>query len=310
MVLSFCLVIAACDPEIAGPDNTSTQNNAQRPTAIINSIGLTLTYPTNKTILDGTLSRDPVGIKSYKWEIVSGQGNGNPTITHPDSSITTISGLGVGFYLVQLTVVNQKGIAGSTIQRIDVLPNQEPFAFAGDHQVVLPNAPVILSGIGTDDNMATLKLAWKQVAGPAPAKIAEPNSITTSISQLVLGTYSFELRVVDEINQTSVDTVHVAVRNPGEIEKTQVVIKNIDFACPWGCGALINNYKSYMPPGKTLLQVFVSPSGASSWDKVSRFADWTNPTALFYFIYAGDLSINSDNESKYAPRIDIKVVYF
>ncbi|HSR40014.1 MAG TPA: hypothetical protein VLL95_13960, partial [Phnomibacter sp.] len=170
---------------------------------------------------------------------------------------------------------------------------------------------VVLDGKGsTDDNMATLKLAWKQVAGPTAARIKEPNSITTSVSQLVLGNYSFELRVTDEVNQTAVDTVHVVVSNPGEMEKNQVEIKSIDFLCPFGCSANINNYKAYLPTGKTLLQVFVSPAGASSWDRVSRFADWTNPTAIFYFIYDGALSINSDNDSKYAPKINIKLVYF
>lgn len=216
MVLCFIFTIIACDRDPIVPSN---QNNATRPTAIINTIGLTIRYPANKTILDGTLSSDPIGIKSYKWLLVSGQANGNPTIENPDSAITTFSGLNPGSYRVQLTIINQKNIAASTYQTVWVQNNEMPVAFAGDHQVILPNDPIQLSGRGTyDDDMNTVKFFWKQVAGPTHVKIDEPNSMTTSVSQLILGTYSFELRVVDNVNQTSTDTVHIAVRNPGEIE--------------------------------------------------------------------------------------------
>jgi hypothetical protein len=312
MVFFGLLAMMACVPEPIVDDNSSQQNNTSRPIAIINRIGLTITYPANKTILDGTLSSDPAGIKSYKWILVSGQANGNPSIENPDTAITTISGLKTGSFVVQLTVVNRKGIESSTIERIEVLPNQMPFAFAGDHQVILPNETVELNGSSsTDDNMSAIRFAWTQVAGPSIANIKEPNSMKTSVSHLVLGTYSFELRVVDDANQVSTDTVHVAVRNPGEIEKTQVVIKDNDFGCPWGCGTAIENYKSYLPPGKKLLQVYVRSTGTTAWEMAKRYTDnaW-NLTSLFYQIYNESIFIETLNETRFTSKVDVKLVYF
>jgi hypothetical protein len=115
--------------------------------------------------------------------------------------------------------------------------------------------------------------------------------------------------VVDDVNQTSVDTVHIAVRNPGEIEKTQVVINNIDFLCPFGCTANISNYKAYLPTGKTLLQVFVSPAGVSSWERAPRYSD-AYPLWLLYSINEDVISIYSDDETRYSPLVDVKLTYF
>jgi hypothetical protein len=58
-----------------------------------------------------------------------------------------------------------------------------------------------------------LSYQWVQVAGPAPATLATPNSTTTSVTGATVGTYVFRLIVSDSL-ATGFDEVTVTVE-PG-----------------------------------------------------------------------------------------------
>ncbi|HEX6333755.1 MAG TPA: kelch repeat-containing protein [Flavisolibacter sp.] len=88
--------------------------------------------------------------------------------------------------------------------------NQPPVAVAGpDLSVTLPG-PATLDGSQSYDpggNIAAYQ--WTQLSGPAPAQLQAPGAAVTTATNLVAGTYLFQLMVTDETGLTGVDTVQV-----------------------------------------------------------------------------------------------------
>jgi hypothetical protein len=177
------------------------------------------TLPSNATnlALDGSASYDPDGIiVAYKWTLVSGAMGAQ--IINPDSSKTQITGLAPGTYVLQLKVTDSLGAVGAAEIKITVLlpPNQLPVANAGaDISFALPINYTTLNGSASyDPDGAIANYNWTQFAGPAAATIANPTAISTGISGLQQGVYSFVLTVMDNRGGTSSDTINVTV-NPG-----------------------------------------------------------------------------------------------
>lgn len=87
-----------------------------------------------------------------------------------------------------------------------------PVANAGaDKTIYLPVDSVILTGTATTMGAATV--AWTKIAGPTQFTISSPGNATTKVSNLVVGTYRFELRVTDSRGFVSRDTVTVILAN-------------------------------------------------------------------------------------------------
>lgn len=87
-----------------------------------------------------------------------------------------------------------------------------PLADAGsDKYVYLPADTVRLNGLGTGSTITGF--TWAKVSGPASGTINSPASASTKVSNLVVGTYRFELRVVDSRGNSSRDTLSVIVSN-------------------------------------------------------------------------------------------------
>lgn len=90
--------------------------------------------------------------------------------------------------------------------------NQAPNADAGnDVTVQLPTSTTNLSGSGSTDDVLIASYAWSQISGPNSATIGSPNSMNTSVSNLVAGTYVFRLTVQDGDASPLSDTDDVTV---------------------------------------------------------------------------------------------------
>ncbi|MEO8720410.1 MAG: T9SS type A sorting domain-containing protein, partial [Ginsengibacter sp.] len=155
----------------------------------------------------------------YLWSEISGPSS---TITDTASATTTIKSLQQGSYQFELTVTDDKGAkardtmtltvnaASNTIQNQSV--NQAPIANAGnDLTIVSSNSSVKLTGNGTDKDGNITGYYWKQLSGPSIIDIIEPASATPTISNLIGGTYSFELTVTDNGGKIGKDTMNVTV---------------------------------------------------------------------------------------------------
>jgi hypothetical protein len=89
-----------------------------------------------------------------------------------------------------------------------------PVATAGNSQTIqLPTSMVTLTGSGTSKNGKIVGYLWSLVSGPNVPLILSPSSATTIINNLTVGSYLFQLMVVDSIGLTGVDTLSISV-NP------------------------------------------------------------------------------------------------
>jgi hypothetical protein len=90
--------------------------------------------------------------------------------------------------------------------------NQSPVANAGpDQTITLPTNSVTLNGSGNDPDGSVASYSWTQVSGPSSAAIASPSQASTTVNNLVQGTYQFQLKVTDNFGAAGTDAVNVII---------------------------------------------------------------------------------------------------
>ena len=196
------VVLAAVEPN--KPPVADAGNNIQ------------IQLPVNSASLDGSGSTDADGqITTWLWKKTAGPAGGN--LSAAGSARTNISNLVAGTYTYQLTVTDDEGASNSTSVNVVVLaavePNQPPVANAGNSiQVQLPVNSASLDGSGsTDADGQITTWLWKKTAGPAGGNLSAAGSARTNISNLVAGTYTYQLTVTDDKQTTATATVNVVV---------------------------------------------------------------------------------------------------
>jgi ribosomal protein L14 len=172
-----------------------------------------ITLPTNSVTLDGSSSNDPDGtITSYQWTKILGPSSA--VIVNSNLASTGITSLVQGVYQFELKVTDNNGAIGKdTIQvTVGAAANQSPTANAGvDINLTLPTNNTTLSGSGTDPDGTIASYQWSRVSGPSQYNISSPTQSSPSVSNLVQGTYQFQLTVTDNAGATDVDIVQITV---------------------------------------------------------------------------------------------------
>jgi hypothetical protein len=172
----------------------------------------TIKLPATNVILYGAGNDTDGTIVSYNWTKISGPSTGS--ITKPDSALTGITNLSQGVYEFELKVTDNEGYTGKDSVKVTVnAPNNvAPTANAGaDKEITLPSNSVSLFGSGKDADGTIESYSWTKLSGPAADLISNPNSATTTISELVQGLYQFELKVTDNKGDVGTDTVVIQV---------------------------------------------------------------------------------------------------
>jgi hypothetical protein len=201
-------------------DTTSSQVVKQNiaPTASAGA-DQTITLPTNTVTLTGTGTDSDGTIASYSWTKTSGPA---ATITNATSATTAINGLTAGDYTFNLKVTDNQGATGTDTVHVTVKndttssqvvkQNIAPTASAGaDQTITLPTNSLILSGTGSDADGTIASYSWTKVSGPSTFSIGNSSASTVNISNLVAGSYQFELKVTDDKGAIGKDTVQVNV---------------------------------------------------------------------------------------------------
>lgn len=172
------------------------RNQAVTPTATAGP-NQNITLPNNSVLLNGS-GTPGVGhsITSYTWTKISGPATF--TITNPGPSLTAsttnINNLVAGTYVFRLTVTNNIAVTATSDITITVNPAAAVQANAGTNQTItLPTSTATLSGSASTGSITSY--LWTQLLGPNSATIANPTSISTGISSLIAGTYTFQLSV-------------------------------------------------------------------------------------------------------------------
>ncbi len=143
----------------------------------------TITLPTSSVTLNGSGSTGT--ITSYSWTRVSGPNT--PTITTPTAVSTTVTGLIQGTYTFRLTLNG-----GSSTSQVTITVNAAPVANAGPNQTItLPTSSVTLNGSGSTGTITSY--SWTRVSGPNTPTITTPTAVSTTVTGLIQGTYTFRL---------------------------------------------------------------------------------------------------------------------
>lgn len=173
-----------------------------------------IVLPVNSVQLNGSASSDADGsITARLWSKISGPAQYNFSSNTAVSPL--LNNLVNGIYRLELRITDNDGAITRDTVQITVYPslNTPPVANAGPNIIIsLPVNTTTLSGAGSSDaNGVITGYQWAQVSGPAIAAIATPNTVSTLISNLQAGVYSFELKVTDDSSATARDTVLITV---------------------------------------------------------------------------------------------------
>ena len=194
-------------------------NENNRPPIANAGLDKTIRLPVNMITLDASASTDPDNnLSSYTWKKITG-----PTsfiIQNPTSAQTTVNNLSLGEYHFELTVTDSKGATTKDTCSVLVLApienNRPPIANAGaDITIYVTNNTAILDGTASTDADNNISgYAWKQISGPASFTIQDSTAVRTTVTNLSLGEYRFELTVTDSIGSIAKDTCSVLVLAP------------------------------------------------------------------------------------------------
>jgi hypothetical protein len=90
---------------------------------------------------------------------------------------------------------------------------QNPVAVAGnDQSIQLPTTTATLTAAASFDPDGSISsYAWTKLSGPAGGTITSPSAVSTTITALEAGTYSYRLLVTDNAALTDDDTVNIVV---------------------------------------------------------------------------------------------------
>ncbi|MEI9912425.1 MAG: PKD domain-containing protein [Bacteroidota bacterium] len=171
----------------------------------------TITLPVSLVTLTGTASDPDGSIASYLWTKVSGTGG---VITTLAAATTTVTGLIAGTYVFSLKVTDNGGATATdniTITVNAATTNQVPVVFAGiDKTISLPVSSVTLTGTASDPDGTIVSYLWTKVSGTG-GTITAPTALTTTITGLTAGTYSFSLKATDNRGATATDNIMITV---------------------------------------------------------------------------------------------------
>ena len=127
----------------------------------------------------------------------------------------------------RITVTIQSGqtynyLNGFILTDANTVPgsNSPPTVNAGaDQSITLPASSVTLSGSAADSDGNITSLVWSKVLGPASGTITNPTQAQTTVTNLVQGSYTFELRATDNGGAVKRDSVIVVVNPASGITK-------------------------------------------------------------------------------------------
>jgi hypothetical protein len=204
----------------------------------------TVTLPAGSTVtLNGTGSVPVSGtITSYQWTKTAGVGGSFGSTAN--SAIATVTGLTAGSYTFALTVTNSYGLShtDSIDVTVNAATNEPPVArIAAVEDITLPTNSVVLdastSTAGAGETITAY--LWTKVSG-GTASINTNTAVSTTVTGLAAGSYTFQVQVTNNNNLTDTEivtfTVHavtpvqvpIADAGPSQTVNTSTVTLNAD----------------------------------------------------------------------------------
>ncbi len=187
------------------------------PTAKVNA-NQTITLPTSSVTIDASASTAASGatITKYEWTKVPTSAIG--TIATPGAAKTTVTGLTTaGTYVYQVKVTDNNGKTATAQVTITVKAAaavDASKANAGSNQTItIPTRTATLNGSASTKGTGIKAYKWTLVSGPRlSGYITNETSVSTTVTELVPGAYTYRLSVTDNDNKVTTNDVVVTVR--------------------------------------------------------------------------------------------------
>ncbi|WEK36242.1 MAG: PKD domain-containing protein [Candidatus Pseudobacter hemicellulosilyticus] len=276
-----------------------------------------ITLPTNSISLNGSGSTDTRGeIKKYEWAKISGPTAG--AITSINAVITTVTGLVEGTYKFRLTIWDNSWTPysdtiqvivnkGATVVDRPAIPNA-----GADITITLPTNSTTLNGsASTDPDGPIQAYRWRWISGPTQHTIANSTAVTTALTNLVEGTYSFELMVWGDTYTPVADTVKVTVKAAAPTTGNQhVIVKagaDITLTLPSNSTTL-NGADTYDPDGPVKAWKWRWISGPTTYTIANAAVATTALTNLVAGVYSFELMAWGDTWDPRADTIKVTVL--
>jgi hypothetical protein len=246
----------------------------------------TITLPVNSVTLNGSASSDANGtITGYLWKQVSGPAAA--TIAVNSAVTATVSNLQEGIYYFSLTVTDNNGATASDTVKVTVnaAANQIPVANAGSNQIItLPaNSATLSGGASTDPDGTIASYSWVQVSGPSTSVISPAAAVSTTVSNLIAGVYTYRLTVTDNRGAQASATVTVTVNNNNTSVGNKPPVANAGSSQTiWlpTSSATLNGSRSYDPDGRIVSYSWKQLSGPRKVRISNSAAAITSATGL------------------------------
>ena len=186
-----------------------------QPTTFIASAGddITIAMPVDSVSLNGKVTDIGGTVTKYQWTKVSGPVQ--YTFTDSTNASTLVKKLAVGTYTFRLTVTDACGL--TTYDDMIVIVNNPPkptsfYASAGaDIKIKLPLNSVTLNGKATDIGGTVTGFKWIKIGGPVQYTLTDSTKASTTVTNLVAGTYTFRLMAYDASGIYTSDAIDVIV---------------------------------------------------------------------------------------------------
>lgn len=238
-LISLCVFSLGCSTTIDQPDVGVTDSGRTQPVVDVDPTGadtggtnvggnrqpeadagpdLTGTVP-EEIVLDGSFSSDPDGdILNYEWTLLEAPSDSAAFLINERRVSSSFYADRDGRYVVELKV--DDGFLSDTdqVEVIVAVPNEGPIANAGPDQTVDVGDQVMLNGSNSyDPDGDQLKYQWTLVSSPAgsSAVLSDRTSPVPTFTADVSGAYIAELRVTDDITNSSPDQMRVIAQTAG-----------------------------------------------------------------------------------------------
>lgn len=197
-----------------------------------------LYLPQNNVTLDGSLSTDDHEITAWEW--TKDQSDVSKAVDMQDTRTPTLrlSNLEEGIYTFVLKVTDASNQSNTAKVSVFVKrpTNKPPKADAGNDETInLPQTWAILNATNSTHDAKISSYEWKQISGPNIAKIIGKDAITANATSLTIGTYCFEVFIVDESKNNATSRVTITVvqgkRNFFETLNFEFEFNGIHFDC-------------------------------------------------------------------------------
>ncbi|NXT10322.1 K319L protein, partial [Prunella fulvescens] len=203
----------------AAAPSTAATTPAMKELVVSAGDSVEVTLPKNEVQLNAfVLPEPPPGTTySYEWELITHPKDYSGEMARKHSQTLTLSKLTVGLYEFKV-VVDGENAHGEGYVNVTVNPkprvNQPPVAivFPPFQEIFLPTISTLIDGSKSTDDDKIISYHWEELKGPLREEKVSSDTPILTLTNLVLGNYTFSLTVVDSDGASNSTTANLTVK--------------------------------------------------------------------------------------------------